>query len=72
MVLPQVPGISDSVFEVTRKATSIHPSDRYQNANAMKAALKAALPPRNFSKFDRFMKKVQDSNVSVIANILKK
>lgn len=72
MVLPKVPGISDSVFEVTRKATAIYPSDRYQNANAMKMALKEALPPRNYSKFDRFLKKVQDSGVPGIGDIFKK
>jgi hypothetical protein len=55
MVLPRVPGISDSVFEVTRKATAIKQEDRYQNASAMKQALKEALPPRNYSKFDRFL-----------------
>ncbi|MBQ7419627.1 MAG: serine/threonine protein kinase [Prevotella sp.] len=72
MVLPKVSGISDSVFEVTRKATAIHPDDRYQSANAMKAALKDALPPRNYSKFDRFIKKVQDSGVPVIGEFFKK
>ena len=65
-------GISDSVFEVTRKATAIRPADRYQNASAMKMALKEALPPRNYSKFDRFLKKVQDSGVPGIGDIFKK
>ncbi|MBR4921053.1 MAG: serine/threonine protein kinase [Prevotella sp.] len=72
MILPKVQGISDSVFEVTRKATAIRPEDRYQNANAMKMALKAALPPRNYTKFDRFLKKVQDSGVPVIGDLFKR
>ena len=55
MILPKVQGISDSVFEVTRKATAIRPDERYQGANEMKQALRDALPPRNFSKFDRFL-----------------
>lgn len=55
MILPKVQGISDSVFEVTRKATAIRPDERYQSANEMKQALRDALPPRNFSKFDRFL-----------------
>lgn len=72
MILPKVSGISDSVFEVTRKATAIRPEDRYQNANAMKMALKAALPPRNYTKLDRFFKKVQDSGVPVIGDLFKR
>lgn len=43
LILEKKPMLSDAVYQVIRKATAIYPSDRYQNANQMKMALKAAL-----------------------------
>ena len=68
MILPKVPGISDSVYEVVRKATAVKPQDRFQTASAMKLALKEALPPRNYTKFDRILK----DKLSMFSGIFKK
>lgn len=51
LLLEKKKGMSDAIFEVIRKATSIDPSMRYQSAGQMKMALQAALiapPKRNF------------------------
>ena len=52
LILEKKPMMSDAVYQVIRKATAIYPSDRYQNANQMKMALKAALTkPESQSKW---------------------
>ena len=43
LVLEKKPMMSEAVYQVIRKATSIYPSDRYQNAGQMKMALIEAL-----------------------------
>jgi serine/threonine-protein kinase len=43
LVLEKKPMMSEAVYQVIRKATSIYPSDRFQNAGQMKMALKEAL-----------------------------
>lgn len=52
LLLEKKPMMSEAVYQVIRKATAISPSDRYQNANQMKMALKEALaaPPPSSDK----------------------
>ena len=43
LVLEKKTMMSEAVYQVIRKATAIYPSDRFQDANQMKVALKEAL-----------------------------
>lgn len=43
LILPKAPGLSDSIYNVLRRATSVDPKQRYQSAEAMRLAIKQGL-----------------------------